>query len=76
VLKLNYGTQVPVDSLLLKFSGTVLKLDESSVTGESEQIIKCTIYNVQAENCGDIEQDADSRFSLIVSGSIITEGTA
>jgi len=57
VLKLNYGTQCPVDCILIRFDGQSLKVDESSVTGES-----------------DIEPS--KRFSLIISGSTINEGTA
>lgn len=76
VLKLNYGTQVPVDAVLLRFSGAKLKLDESSVTGVTDLIIKCSIYDVQAGTSGDVDADADSRFAVLVSGSMVNEGTA
>lgn len=67
---------MPVDALVLRFSGSKLKVDESSVTGETDLIVKCTVYDVQAGTSGDAELEPNARFALLVSGSVINEGTA
>jgi len=65
---------LPVDALLLKFDGATLKIDESSVTGESDLIVKCTIFAV-AEGKGSHDSD-HLQSAVLVSGSIVNEGTA
>jgi len=76
VLKLNYGTQCPVDCILIRFDGQSLKVDESSVTGESDLITKCTLNDVMNNSSGESDIEPSKRFSLIISGSTINEGTA
>jgi len=76
ILKLNYGTQCPVDCILIKFDGQALKVDESSVTGESDIITKCTLMDVLNDSAGDPDIEPNKRFSLLISGSTINEGTA
>jgi len=76
VLKLNYGTQCPVDCILIRFDGQSLKVDESSVTGESDLITKCTLEDVMNNSSGESDIEPSKRFSLIISGSTINEGTA
>jgi len=67
---------MPVDALLLKFDGAVLKIDESSVTGESDMIVKCTISDILANRSADAEAEPDSQCAVLISGSTVNEGTA
>jgi len=76
IIKMIYGTQVPVDCFLVKFDGNCVKCDESSVTGESDVIVKCTLKNVQEEKSGEEGCDPVNRYCLMISGSTVTEGTA
>lgn len=61
---------------MIKFDGQALKVDESSVTGESDVITKCTLEDVINNSAGDSEIEPNKRFSLLISGSTINEGTA
>jgi len=67
---------MPVDALLLRFDGATLKIDESSVTGESDLIVKCTIFDVLHNRSGEAEAEPESRCAVLVSGSTVNEGTA
>jgi len=46
-----------------------LKVDESSITGESDLIEKCTLDDV-------VNDKLTNLFSILISGSLINEGTA
>jgi len=46
------------------------------VTGESDLIQKCTIFDVHANKSGDGDVEPSSRFAVLVSGSTVNEGTA
>jgi len=61
---------------LIRYDGQALKVDESSVTGESDIITKCTIMDVLNNSSGDPEIEPNKRFCLLISGSTINEGTA
>jgi len=54
IIKLNYGSQIPVDCVLIKFDGQSLRVDESSITGESDIITKCTLSDVRRNSSGDL----------------------
>jgi len=76
MIKLNYGSQIPVECILIRFDGQSLKVDESSLTGESDVITKCTLSDVIKKSSGDPYLEENARFSLLISGSTINEGTA
>jgi len=61
---------------LIRYDGQSIKIDESSVTGESDLITKCTLEDVLNGSSGDPDIDSNKRFSLIISGSTVNEGTA
>lgn len=65
-----------MDCFLVKFDGNCVKCDESSVTGESDVIVKCTLANVQQDKSGEEGIDPVHRYCLMISGSTVTEGTA
>lgn len=46
LIKLSYGNQVPVDVIVITQHSSV-KVDESSVTGESNLIEKCTLFEAK-----------------------------
>jgi len=46
LIKLSYGNQVPVDVIVISQNSSV-KVDESSVTGESNLIEKCTLIEAK-----------------------------
>lgn len=51
-------------------------MDESSVTGESDMIAKCTLQDVTDGKSGEEDIPADKRYCMMVSGSTVSEGTA
>lgn len=65
-----------MDLILLKFDGQCLKMDESSVTGESDLIEKCLLSHVQQGVSGSEEANPNDRYCLMISGSTVNEGTA
>lgn len=52
--------QVPVDCFLVRRDG-VLKMDESSVTGESDMIEKCLLSDVNEGKSGTDEAEPNDR---------------
>lgn len=58
----------------MKYEGQALKVDESSVTGESDLIQKCTIAELLEGSNKTIE--GKDTFPILISGSLINEGTA
>lgn len=71
VLKLEPGDVVPADGILI--SGYTVRADESSLTGESEQVKKVAGEDALARmETGHIADDLDP---FIISGSKILEGT-
>jgi len=51
-------------------------MDESSVTGESDMITKCTLSDVHEGKSGEEDIEPDNRFCILISGSTVSEGTA
>jgi magnesium-transporting ATPase (P-type) len=65
---------VPVDVVLVKYDGQTLRVDESSVTGESDLIEKCTVEELKTGKNKTAEDKL--KFCMLISGSTVNEGTA
>ena len=77
LVSLRTGDKVPADGRVVSCQSSTLRMDQSSLTGESNTVCKdaAPVAVPPGESAGDYDYDLTDKTNLVFSGSLVTQGS-